>query len=432
MINHLLINTKLYYIDYYLVLCLNIVMIEAPGAPAYIDSEIKFGYLSDSRAPVLTAELEDGAEIAIPAYLVAPEAIELNVFNKANRDSLTRTRTVLGRIMCHAQDIRAVDFVPDREALIAEATGDINQHDFLMIFGIYTSLVRNNGEMITEAMTAPTNIVHRGVRDDLISLFTVAETMYKAMEPNEQSVFLDRLVDNYAHHSGGSRSIRSRGWASRWNGAIFTIRNATMDILRDSDSVIDPASQMVTRILRRLVIEPRTTREEGLGKVFTTYLKDPEILVANPELLFILDQYLSAKNEISRRDAERLSDGLIVSLIGRIHRSETTDEYTKRLADAYLAIADKSVEDRQRANAFTTKASEGGYHDVASVVVSLASSVARANNENRTFTTQKYSASFDYLLDQFDIDNLWPDLEPATVQTFKTAFSKVVHLSDKL
>lgn len=62
----------------------------------------------------------------------------------------------------------------------------------------------------------------------------------------------------------------------------------------------------------------------------------------------------------------------------------------------------------------------------------MASSVARANNENRTFTTQKYADAFDYLLDQFDIDNLWPDLETATVQTFKAAFSKVVHLSDKL
>ncbi|MDQ5886304.1 MAG: hypothetical protein QG628_701 [Patescibacteria group bacterium] len=408
--------------------------------PVYVDDPVNFGLVSDCRAPSL---LDPSIKIADDAIAECFLPVEKGMTNEFlylasidERNRLSRAGNVLGRLMCHAQDIETPDLTPDHDLFMQYMDReDLTTDEFLVGFGIYTTSVRATNDINVMSTDSTTPVVHLGVRKDMVQLFTKAERLYESLDDEAKAEFVQSIAFNFAPNHDDTGSVKHPAYASQpWNSSIFIIRNATLDIVTNCESPLDPATIMATRLVRNFVEKSEVQSNDRLVELLTTFVKDPKVLLRNPELVFVLDtiwsnSYTKKQNHLQRKEVERTADGIVLSIFNSLRENDNVDEYSKKLVAVYFEIADRSVSQIERRSAISEKPSEGGYHNVAVVLTSLASNVAQANGDTIRFTPSDYGRAFDYILPFIDTEALWPDLEPETVITFEKAFSKIVHLT---
>ncbi len=408
----------------------------------YVYDEVNFGLVSDCRAPsLLEPEIRIDEEAITECMVpVEKEFTDKDYYNAsiAERDRLSRTGTLLGHLMCHAIEIETPDLTPDHDLFMQYMAGEgLTTDEFLAGFGLYTTLVRSTNSINETSSDSTTPVVHLGVRKDMVQLFEKAEQIYQALDEGDNGEFVQSIALNFAPKHDDIDSVKHPFYASQpWNSSIFIIRNATLDIVTNCESPLDRATIMATRLVRTFVQHPEIQDSSQLVESLNTFVKDPKVLLRNPELLFALDNlwsssYSKKQEHLRRKEVERTADGIVLSIFNSLRENDNVDEYSKKLATVYFTIADRSIEQIERRNAISEKPSEGGHHNVALALTTLATTVARANGEGQTFSVRDYAKAFDYLIPFIDTDSLWPELEPETVKTFEKAFSKVIHLTDQ-
>lgn len=393
-------------------------------AAQLVNAPVEFGRIGALSPPILLEDLGQ-SPFVVPDYVV-PHEIERSTAGSAarhERNELSKTNTPLGQILKHAVEIDQVAVTVDRDSLMAGLHDDMDPTDFLLRFGMYTTFVRPNEALTEYAKEKGTNVVEKGLRDDLIAMLKTGAAIMDGLPEIDQAAFLTKMARNMSPRVIDITEDRQHGS----NLSVYLIRNAMINIVGYPDSILDPAVVMGVKILRQ-VIEDNQSPTQSSGELYLSALLEPEVMLNNPEMFFVLQEHLEKQPKFDQKQADKLSHGMVVALMHKFINQLPSNSYSVGLATMYFHIAVREA-NISRTAVRRRGASEGGAHNVPITLTHLARTVARANNDRLPLTqrpSQDYQIAFNYLRPMLETDQLWPELDPEVAQTAERAVATVI------
>ncbi len=395
-------------------------MAENNVSTTYIDAPVRFGTLAYNRTPILHEPVPAGTAFDTPPYLV--EGTGGFDFRTKNQDPSSR----LSRIALHAGQIGVSSYTLDREMLVHELETPMSVDDYLLAWGLYTSMVRSSGNIAKSVNENPGLVVNSNIRDDIKMLLLKGSSIAESLDEDSQATFVKRMAENFC------TSSKDEEFGSRFNNAMREAKLALFDIVGNPDSVIDPEVTLATSLVQQIA---KNGSSHAVNELYRPFVKDPTVLIRTPELLFMLDDILAAQRSVTRTDAHKLCGGIISAIFSEVlDDSNDCSAYAKSLAQAYFKIADSNFEAHSPYGTELRKPSEGNRQLMPAALIALAAAVSRSNpGDGIVFSgranLEELPKAFDYILPQLEIGRLWPELDIDTVKTIERALSKVIGMA---